>query len=85
MASTSDESDEAIWQRQLKSPVDPQVRLEPDKWRTKQHRGGQRPSEIRICNCVFALPRTPKFFGEHEGTSGLLSPPQTPRSALRPL
>jgi len=48
MASTSDESDEAVWQRQLKSPVDPQVRLEPDKWRTKQHRGDKDPRKFEF-------------------------------------
>jgi len=48
MASTSDDSDEAVWQRQLKSPVDPQVRLDPDKWRTKRHRINKDPRRFEF-------------------------------------
>ena len=46
MASTSDDSDEAVWKRQLKSPIDPQVRLDPDKWRTKQRRVNKDPRKF---------------------------------------
>jgi len=48
MASTSDDSDEAVWQRQLKSPIDPQVRLDPDKWRTKKHRINKDPRRFEF-------------------------------------
>ena len=48
MASTSDDSDEAVWQQQLKTPIDPKVRLDPDKWRTKQHRGDKDPRKFEF-------------------------------------
>ena len=48
MASTSDDSDEAVWQRQLKSPIDPQVRLDPDKWRTKKYRINKDPRRFEF-------------------------------------
>jgi len=48
MASTSDDSDEAVWQRQLKSPIDPQVRLDPDKWRTRKHRVNKDPRKFEF-------------------------------------
>jgi len=48
MASTSDDSDEAVWQRQLKSPIDPQVRLNPDKWRTKKQRIDKDPRKFEL-------------------------------------
>jgi len=48
MASTSDDSDEAVWQRQSKSPIDPQVRLDPDKWRTKRHRINKDPRRFEF-------------------------------------
>jgi len=48
MASTSDDSDESVWKGQLKSPIDPQVRSDPDKWRTKQHRVNKDPRKFEF-------------------------------------
>ena len=48
MASTSDDSDEAVWKRQLKTPIDPKVRLDPDKWRTKQRRVDKDPRKFEF-------------------------------------
>ena len=56
MASTSDDSDEAVWQRELKAPIDPKVRLDPDTWRTKKHRINKDPRkfEFDLYACIAA-------------------------------
>ena len=82
MASTSDDSDEAVWKRQLKSPIDPQVRLDPDKWRTKHGRVNKDPRKFEFAIVCKHCSVHRNSLGGYEDTFGLLPQTQAPRSSL---